>query len=83
MTRDEVKDMIVSRITEKQGMRASDVSFELDIVVEGLHLGIQGLCEELVQAGRLAVVDFCLTGHDRQLKSLYFPSGTIVMVYNK
>jgi hypothetical protein len=81
VTKDEIKQLIVERVSEKAGLKAVHLASEEDIVLACKDL--PSICEELVEEGRLVEVEYVLPEMDWRIKSFYLPAGTVVRVRSK
>ncbi len=82
--RQDVKELLVRRISEKQGCKGAEVLAlsEAAAVMSRHRCDIVELLEELVQEGRLVEVEYALPSMDYKPKKFYLPSGSRIRVQN-
>ena len=82
MTRQEIKDAIVERVTANQGMKATQLAAEADLAIEANPFmdDIPEMYEELVREGRLLEIEYVLPNLPFRTKSFYLPAGTTISV---
>lgn len=82
MTKDEVKDVLVRRVTEKQGCKATELVADMQVqeaAFSGLEHDVHdlsGLIEDLVIEHRLIEIEYVLPQIGYRLKSFLLPIDT-------
>lgn len=90
MTKEQVKDIIVSIVNRMQGCKATELACDealLELPSEAkrglLNSGVPALVDELVAEGRLVEVEYVLPNLSFRAKSYLFPTGTKVKILSE
>jgi hypothetical protein len=84
ITKEDIKQMIVSQVVESQGCRATELVCKIAATLaEGLlergqtaDFDVVEILEECVEAGHILEVSYVLPSMEYRSKQLYFPKGT-------
>jgi len=84
MTRDEAKTLVLSKVEEIQGCKATVLAVTIASTSEQMEsllpYPLPELIEELIEEGRLIEIEYALPTMSYRIKSFLLPEGSLVRI---